>query len=166
MMTELDDATREILNGTSTVSDKIRTLHRAGLPRAEIARMLGKRYQHVRNVLEADKLTTQPRVQAARGLGVEEAAAPYSPGPPVMCRLVVGPRGALTLPDEVMAALGLGVGDVLMGALEDGRLVLTDGVTAARRARERLRAILPPGPSLADELIADRRREAANEDRG
>jgi len=83
-----------------------------------------------------------------------------------MCRLVVGPRGALTLPDEVMAALGLGAGDVLMGALEDGRLVLTDGVTAARRARERLRALLPPGPSLADELIADRRREAANEDRG
>jgi len=157
-MTELEDATRKILNGTSTVSDKIRALDRAGLPRAEIARMLGKRYQHVRNVLEADKLAARP--------GVAETAATYSPGLSPMCRLVVGPRGAFTLPDEVMAALGLGVGDVLIGELEGGRLVLTDGVTAARRARERLRALLPPGPSMADELIADRRREAANEDRG
>jgi len=166
MMKEMDDATREILNGKSTVSDKIRTLDRAGVPRAEIARMLGKRYQHVRNVLEADKLTAPPGVHAAGRLGVEEAAAPYSPGLSHICRLVVGPRGALTLPDQIMAAMGLGAGDVLMGELEDGRLVLTDGVTAARRARERLRALLPPGDSLVDELIADRRREAAREDRG
>jgi bifunctional DNA-binding transcriptional regulator/antitoxin component of YhaV-PrlF toxin-antitoxin module len=157
-MTELDAATREILHGKSTVSDKIRALDRAGLPRAEIARVLGKRYQHVRNVLEADKLAARP--------GVEETASPDSPELSPMCRLVVGPRGALTLPDEVMAALGLGVGDVLMGEVENGRLVLTDGVTAARRARERLRALLPPGDSLVDELIADRRREAAREDRG
>lgn len=37
------------------VSQKIRTLARMGLPRAEIARQLGKRYQHVRNVLVADE---------------------------------------------------------------------------------------------------------------
>lgn len=37
-----------------SVSDKIRTLARMGVPRAEIARILGKRYQHVRNVLIAE----------------------------------------------------------------------------------------------------------------
>ena len=38
----------------STVADKIRALAAAGVPRADIARFLGKRYQHVRNVLEGD----------------------------------------------------------------------------------------------------------------
>jgi hypothetical protein len=37
------------------VSDKIRALHNYGVPRAEIAKLLGKRYQHVRNVLVADE---------------------------------------------------------------------------------------------------------------
>jgi hypothetical protein len=35
------------------ISDRIRELDRLGMPRADIARRLGKRYQHVRNVLEA-----------------------------------------------------------------------------------------------------------------
>ena len=38
----------------ATVADKIRALAGAGVARADIARFLGKRYQHVRNVLEDD----------------------------------------------------------------------------------------------------------------
>lgn len=38
---------------TLNISDRIRKLDRLGMPRAEIARLLGKRYQHVRNVLGA-----------------------------------------------------------------------------------------------------------------
>src|ERR1700753_2500654 len=41
----------------TTVADKIRALSAAGVPRADIARLLGKRYQHVRNVLEGDAQT-------------------------------------------------------------------------------------------------------------
>lgn len=37
------------------VSDKIRELNRMGISRAQIARLLNKRYQHVRNVLVADE---------------------------------------------------------------------------------------------------------------
>ncbi len=37
-----------------TVSGKIRYLDKQGYPRADIARALGKRYQHVKNVLDAD----------------------------------------------------------------------------------------------------------------
>jgi transcriptional regulator with XRE-family HTH domain len=39
-----------------TVADEIRALAAQGLSRAEIARRLGKSYQHVRNVLEGDRL--------------------------------------------------------------------------------------------------------------
>ena len=38
-----------------SISGKIRALNDYGVPRAEIARLLNKRYQHVRNVLVADE---------------------------------------------------------------------------------------------------------------
>jgi hypothetical protein len=40
-------------DSTLSISDKIRELAQLGIPRAVIARRLGKRYQHVRNVLTA-----------------------------------------------------------------------------------------------------------------
>jgi hypothetical protein len=39
-----------------TTSDKIRYLNSKGYTRMQIAKLLGKRYQHVRNVLVADAL--------------------------------------------------------------------------------------------------------------
>lgn len=39
---------------TLSISDKIRELNDMGIARAEIAKLLGKRYQHVRNVLTND----------------------------------------------------------------------------------------------------------------
>ena len=44
-------AQTKAINGMSTVSAKIRYLDSEGYNRGEIARALGKRYQHVRNVL-------------------------------------------------------------------------------------------------------------------
>ena len=49
----------------ATVSDKIRALAAAGYARADIARHLGKRYQHVRNVLEEDARTKARAPNAA-----------------------------------------------------------------------------------------------------
>ncbi len=40
---------------TLGVSEKIRALNAYGVPRADIAKLLGKRYQHVRNVLVAEE---------------------------------------------------------------------------------------------------------------
>ena len=44
-------AQTKAINGMSTVSAKIRYLDSEGYERGEIAKALGKRYQHVRNVL-------------------------------------------------------------------------------------------------------------------
>ena len=46
---------QEIVEGLTTKADKIRALDVAGLSRAEIARFLGIRYQHVRNTLVQGK---------------------------------------------------------------------------------------------------------------
>lgn len=43
------------LEKIETVSNKIRFLDKHGFTRADISRILNKRYQHVRNVLEEDK---------------------------------------------------------------------------------------------------------------
>ena len=55
------DRLRAIAQPHATVADKIRALSAAGVPRADIARFLGKRYQHVRNVLEGDAQSGGPR---------------------------------------------------------------------------------------------------------
>lgn len=151
-----------ILDPSQTVSDKIRALDNAGYRRADIARLLGKKYQHVRNVLEGDKTrggAARPPSLApprpARGAGATGSVGSF--------RLVLGHDGALALPEPVRLALGLGAGDVLVGRLEGRDLKLTDSLTAARRARDLVRQVIPGEDSLALSLIEDRRREASRE---
>ncbi len=159
-----------IVASDDTVSNKIRALAAGGVPRAEIARLLGKRYQHVRNVLEGDKL-------AAYSPGVSEGEpAPFRLEPDVRppeatgsgrFRLEVDGSGRLVLPSELVKAWGLKAGSVLMGRHNGDTFELVTGKTALRRAQALVRRFIPEGgPSLADELIADRRREVEREDRG
>ena len=151
-----DEATTAVLRSDASVSDKIRALGRMGLARADIARLLGKRYQHVRNVLEAERVRAVP---ATAPPGLAESLTRFE----TASRLVIGPGGVLVLPRELMESLGLKAGGVVIARREGDRLVLIDGRAASRRAVERLRTLLPPGPSMADELIAERRAEAARD---
>lgn len=57
-MSQTDTAGRSKSEKDETTSDKIRALGLAGHKRADIARLLGIRYQHVRNVLLAAGITT------------------------------------------------------------------------------------------------------------
>ena len=75
-----------IVGSEMTVSDKIRALDAAGHPRAEIARVLGKRYQHVRNVLEADKLSHRGEVEPSAAGGVAEGSREFAGPSPVRTR--------------------------------------------------------------------------------
>jgi transcriptional regulator with XRE-family HTH domain len=147
-----------------TVADDIRALAAQGLSRAEIARRLGKSYQHVRNVLEGDKLQAAAKHstagEASPGLGVAEPPATFGR----TYRLNVEEGGVVRLPPEVLAALGTGVGGVLISDLEDDRLVILSNRAAWRRVQDRVASLgLDKGPSVVDELIAERRAEAARE---
>ena len=66
-----------VVASEDTVSNKIRALAAGGVPRAEIARLLGKRYQHVRNVLEDDAQGGGYVLGRADLSGVREAPAPF-----------------------------------------------------------------------------------------
>lgn len=52
---KLKSEVQKELDAIESVSNKIRYLDKAGFTRADISRILNKRYQHVRNVLEEDK---------------------------------------------------------------------------------------------------------------
>ena len=75
----------------------------------------------------------------------------------------IGPGGRIVIPAAMRHELGLEPGDKVLFRLEDGNLRIVSREAALRRIRARLRKKVPPGVSLADELIRDRRREAALE---
>lgn len=142
----------QVVNSPLTVSDKIRRLNDAGIERAEIARLLGKRYQHVRNVLEADRLKRPSRKEA-----MPSEAQPLPGG---AFRLEVGPRGDLLVPATLLDGLGLSSGEAVIVQTGGEQLTLMSGGASLRRARALIRSIVPDDVSLSDSLIEDRRREA------
>lgn len=130
-----------------TKSARIRALAAKGLSRADIARALGIRYQHVRNVLVADE--------------EKASAAPRQPG---SVTVSIDSAGRVLIPAAFREWFSLQEGsNLVLNAGPDG-LELLPPSRAADRARALLRPFLEPGLSLSEELIADRRAEAARED--
>ncbi len=178
-MPNAEDVAR-IVASQATVSDKIRALNTAGYPRAEIARLLGKRYQHVRNVLEGDKVGRAP--SAATGVAEEPVAFERddmrsvrrrSSAPPRpefvdrgrgIFRLSIRPDGSVLLPPSVLEALELKGGSGVIARLEGDTLILDGAKETLRKIRELIPPWQPGEPLASDELIAERRREAVWEE--
>ena len=74
--------------------------------------------------------------------------------------------GRLLIPAEFRKALGVQPGEYLIMSVEDGDLRAWTFAQGVRRAREVMAKHVPPDVSLVDELIAERRDEAALEERG
>lgn len=156
----------EVVQGLSTVSARILALYRAGYSRSEIHRYLGKRYQHVRNVLVQagyDKSQSDPPAEegapASSAFAVRDEIAEHA-------RVTVGPGGRIVIPAPFRQALGLEEGDAVVIQLEDEELRLVSYETELRRIRELVSKHVPDGVSLVDELIEERRREAERELKG
>ena len=154
-----------IVDSEMTVSDKIRALDAEGYPRADIARALGKRYQHVRNVLEADKLS--PKAASAREFGspstegLEEVSTAYES----VHRLKVEAGGVVRLPPDALAALQARPGSVVIAEVQPDGLKLFSNSAAWDRVRAMVREFgIDPSRDLVAELIAERRAEAARDD--
>lgn len=81
-------------------------------------------------------------------------------------RLTLGPGGRVVIPAALREAMEVREGDAILAWVEDGELHLLSPRVGARQAQALLRSLMPEGASLADELIADRRREAEAESRG
>lgn len=71
--------------------------------------------------------------------------------------------GRVVIPAEYRRALGLRVGDEVLVELEGGTIRILTIDEAIRRAQEIIGQYVPEEVSLVDELIAQRRAEAARE---
>jgi AbrB family looped-hinge helix DNA binding protein len=71
--------------------------------------------------------------------------------------------GRVVIPAEVRRALEVREGDSLVLELKDGEVRLYSRREQLRRAQALFRQYIPEGVSLVDELIAERRAEAARE---
>jgi AbrB family looped-hinge helix DNA binding protein len=80
--------------------------------------------------------------------------------------VVVGDRGRLVLPADVRSELGIEAGTRMLLSTEgDGSLRLRPYRSVADQSRGLLADLGPAGASMVDELLDERRREAAAEDR-
>jgi AbrB family looped-hinge helix DNA binding protein len=74
--------------------------------------------------------------------------------------------GRVVIPAEFRRALGISVGDDITLELREGELRLRSFRATLEKVQAMVRKYVPDGRSLADELIAERRAEAAREERG
>lgn len=148
-----------IAEGLPTKSAKIRALDAAGYKRADIARFLDIRYQHVRNVLIQGPPKNERPVVAAESDGRELVS-----GANDRVKVKIGPAGRIVIPAAFREAMDVEEGDTLVATIdEDGIVRLTSTSAAVRMAQRIVCAAVPPDISLSDSLIEDRRREAARE---
>ncbi len=152
------------LAGCKTVAAKIRALAAAGYPRAEIARLLGKRYQHVRNVLEESDAKAGLADPPPPGMAEGEAGA-FVHARPATYRLEVASDGTTRLPLEVLIALGAPSGGGIIAELDGDFFTLRSTSESARRLQEWAKPYVQPGVSGVDALLAERRREVEMEAR-
>ena len=146
-----------------SISDRIRELAAAGHSRADIARIVDRSYQQVRQVLVADEARARRKSQGpARSLpvnvplpGVREPTAPawQAMDEPRPARLQVDAMGRVQLPGE----WGVPAGAVFIARNFHGSIVLMDATQASEAARI---ASMDYG---SDALIAERRLEAMRE---
>jgi len=79
-------------------------------------------------------------------------------------QLLVGPQGRIVIPAALRQAMGIEPGSVLQAQVLDGKLVLETQAQLLNQFFSRFaKARLQPGSSVVDELISERRAEAASE---
>lgn len=82
---------------------------------------------------------------------------------PEETRLKVNENGRVVIPAEFRKALGIKAGDEIILRWDDDELRITTMKRRIERAQRHVRQYVRPGVSLVDELLADRKREAARE---
>lgn len=145
-----------IVEGLPSIAARIRALDAAGYARADIARFLGKRYQHVRNVL----VRGRPKSELVR----TRSSPSNEPGDVGSQRLHVAEDGRLVIPAEMRSAMLIDANGCLTARVVEGELRVLAPKAALLKLRRLMREKAPEDVSVVDELIAERRAEARREE--
>jgi len=79
--------------------------------------------------------------------------------------VTVNEQGRVTIPAQIRRAVGIDAGTPLVVYVEDGRVVLETREQLTERIRRDVADAWTGAGSVVNELIADRRAEAARDDR-
>ncbi|MFT3809223.1 MAG: hypothetical protein QM698_04845 [Micropepsaceae bacterium] len=139
-------ATRDL----PTKSAKIRALDALGVARADIARFLDIRYQHVRNVLTAER----PAEPSPKSFA---ETAPAYDAHPESVRL--HPDGSVTIPPAIAATLLAHPGDALVAIPTDGGLWIATRKASRESARRMVQAIIPGDADVMGILRQERQNQ-------
>ena len=82
---------------------------------------------------------------------------------PETFRARVDPAGRVLIPASSRQRLGIGQGDEVIVEVDDRGIHITTSAQALKQAQDYLAQFVNPGESIVDELIRERRAEAARE---
>lgn len=156
----------EVTKGLPTKSEKIRTLGRKGVPTAEIARFLGIRYQHARNVLNDAGINGGVAEEAPL---LETKMMPPGNkenrfGQPDHFWADVNADGTLTISANIARQAGFKAGDLVYVGLKNDGLEAISYVTSVKRVQAMFAHLRSPTGSVVDEFLEERKRDAAARD--
>jgi hypothetical protein len=153
-----------LTKGLGTKAEKIRALGRAGYARADIARYLDIRYQHVRNTLEAARIPMPGKdddadmAPSGAEAALAEAPAPFEPAlADGYFALWIAADGRMTVPSVLREAMMLSPDGYVTAYVEDGELRVVSPLAAIRRMQRIAQKYKKPGESVVDEFLAERR---------
>ena len=137
---------------------------RAGIATNMVSAIKTGRRRPSPEVAKRIEAATNGEVPAANLLGVADTGGKAERLNEGRWLLTRSTDGGVFLPTELLAEMGFGADDRLLirAAKDQAEIISTDA--GMRRLREELRRLVPPGVSLVDELIAERRAEAAREE--
>lgn len=166
---EMKREMERLTEGLPTKSAKIRKLGQAGYAKADIARFLEIRYQHVRNVLLQSSQGTSPTTPpSGADPGISEEAATFgleaSTESMRVYRFNLDADGRIKLPEDALRALDAAPGGLITARFEDGELKLMSIEASVRFVQNLAAPYIKPGEgNWSDQVIAERRAEAARE---
>lgn len=152
----------ELTAPLQTKSAKIRALAKAGVSRAEIARYLNIRYQHVRNVLT--QAPPRSEVEASSSEPGQKGNLGEWPVETLRDDVVADADGTLRINGELLRAAEISPGDSVLVRVVDGEIRLSGYAASLRRAQWIAKRFHQPGRSEVDDFIAERRALGARGD--
>ena len=162
-MADLSNNFESLTQGMVTKSDKIRALGRVGASTGEIARFLGIRYQFARNVLvDAGLRGIKSAAPASKKQNIQLDTVPSTGDNHAWVE--IGKGGEVVLPPQMLASAGLSAGERAFVQVGGNGLEVLSRRAALERAQDIVSKYVPPGASVVDDFIAERRSEAARED--
>lgn len=125
-MSKIGDQMENLTEGLSTKADKMRILERHGVPRADIARFLGVRYQQVRNTLEGDKRTGyNPEINPSWAKEAQFKAN-------VFRKIEIGDDGFAQIPPDMLENIGDGIDGLVALEVDNGVFISSPSGMADR----------------------------------